>query len=54
MAKKKKIGRPAGNKRAINIYIDNDKADKLKDLSISDKRTQSTLVEMALEKTYGI
>lgn len=54
MAKKRKIGRPAGNKRPINIYIDNDRADRLKELSETDKRTQSTLVEIALEKTYGI
>lgn len=55
MAKKRNIGRPKGPKKvAVNLSIREDRAARLKELADKEQKTQSILVENALESTYEI
>lgn len=55
MAKKRKIGRPVGSeKEPVNVYMRTGRAQKLRDLAVTEQKTISILVENALETTYGI
>lgn len=55
MAKKVKQGRPAGPKKVpVNIFMTEDRRDRLKNLSVKEQKTQSILVENSLQATYGI
>lgn len=55
MAKKKVLGRPKGLKKVpVNLSIWEKRAGKLRELSAKEQKTQSILVENALEATYGI
>lgn len=54
MAKKKK-GRPKGDKKEpVNIYMECGRAERLRDLAVTEQKTISIMVENSLEKTYGI
>jgi hypothetical protein len=55
MAKTKKIGRPAGSeKEPMNVFVNKERAKKLRDLAKKEQRTISIMVENALETAYGI
>jgi hypothetical protein len=55
MAKKQKVGRPKGsNKVPMNIFINVNRADRLRALAVEQQKTISIMVENALETSYGI
>lgn len=55
MAKKRKLGRPEGTKKEpVNIYIQKERAKKLRSLAAESQKTISIMVENALESSYGI
>jgi hypothetical protein len=55
MAKKNKTGRPKGaDKEPVNIYMNKDRAQKLRELAVTEQKTISIMVENALETSYGI
>lgn len=50
-----RVGRPSGpKKKALNIYIEVERLDNLRELAANQQRNISTLVVNALFKTYGI
>lgn len=55
MAKTKKLGRPQGaKKKPMNVFIEVDRAQKLRVMAAKEQKTISIMVENALESTYGI
>jgi hypothetical protein len=53
--KKRKVGRPMGSeKEPMNIYIQKERAGKLRAFAKTEQKTISIVVENALEKTYGL
>jgi hypothetical protein len=55
MAKKRGKGRPAGpDKEPVNIYIEKNRAKKLREFAHKEQKTISIIVENALASTYGL
>lgn len=53
--KKPQIGRPKGEEKvAVNLFMTKARKERLKDFAKTEQKTQSIIVENALEKAYGI
>lgn len=54
--KKPQIGRPAGleKKVPVNLFMTKTRKDRLKEYAAKEQKTQSIIVENALQQAFGI